>query len=129
MLLTAGLILPTLSGCGPAAYRIINAEISNDQITIPLSTFTQSSLLLVRPKGWYYAIAIRKKEDGSFSALLLKCTHQDNQLTAAGNGYSCSLHGSVFNKDGKPIKGPAEKPLKQYLTSADQNDLIIHIKT
>jgi hypothetical protein len=72
MLLTAGIILPTLSGCGPAAYRVITTEISNDQVAIPLNTFTQTSLQLVRPKGWYYAIAVRKKEDGAFSALLLK---------------------------------------------------------
>jgi len=128
LLLTAGALLPTLSGCGPAAYKVINTEIHNDQVEIPLAGFAQSPLQLVRPKGWFYSIAIRRKEDNTYSALLLKCTHQDNQLTAATNGYTCSLHGSAFNNDGRVTKGPAERPLKEYAVTTDANNLIIHLK-
>lgn len=129
LMLTAGLILPMLPGCGPAAYQVIHSEIRNDQIEIPLSSFTQQSpLQLVRPNGWLYAIAVRKKEDNTWSALLLKCTHQDNQLTASGSGFSCSLHGSAFNTAGTVTKGPAERPLKQYPVTADQANLTIHLK-
>ncbi|HTI07921.1 MAG TPA: Rieske (2Fe-2S) protein [Puia sp.] len=128
MLLTAGLVLPMLPGCGPAAYQVIHTEVSNDLITIPLTSFTQYPLQLVRPKGWLYAIAVRKKEDNTYSALLMKCTHQDNQLTASGSGFSCSLHGSAFNTEGTVTKGPAEKALKQYSVSADQTNLTIHLK-
>ena len=129
LMLTAGLILPMLPGCGPAAYQVIHSEIRNDQIEIPLSSFTQQSpLQLVRPNGWLYAIAVRKKEDNTWSALLLKCTHQDNQLTASGSGFSCSLHGSAFNTAGAVTKGPAERPLKQYPVTADQTNLTIHLK-
>jgi len=129
MLLTAGMILPTLTGCGPAAYKVINTDIHNDQVAVPLTGFTQSPLQLVRPKGWYYSIAVRKKEDNTYSALLLKCTHQDNQLTPAGsNGYTCSLHGSAFNTAGVVTKGPAERSLKEYPVTTDQDNLIIHIK-
>jgi Rieske Fe-S protein len=126
-LLTAGALLSTLSGCGPA-YKVINTEIRNDQVEVPLAGFAQSPLQLVRPKGWLYSIAVRKKDDNSYSALLLKCTHQDNQLTAAANGYSCSLHGSTFNTTGRVIKGPAERPLKEYAVTTDNDNLIIHLK-
>ncbi|MHA4810525.1 QcrA and Rieske domain-containing protein [Flavitalea flava] len=128
MLVTAGLMLPALTGCGPAAYQVIHTEIVNDQVEIPLSAFIQSPLQLVKPKGWFYTIAVRKKEDNTYSALLLKCTHQDNQLIASGNGYSCSLHGSAFNKEGKVTKGPAERALKQFETTSGQNNLLIHLK-
>jgi Rieske Fe-S protein len=128
LLLTAGALLPTLSGCGPAAYKVIDAGIHNDQVEIPLAGFTQSPLQLVRPKGWLYSIAVRKKEDNTYSALLLKCTHQDNQLTAAPNGYTCSLHGSAFRTDGRVAKGPAERPLKEYVVTTDTTNLIIHLK-
>jgi len=128
LLLTAGALLPTLSGCGPAAYKVINTEIHNDQVEIPLAGFTQSPLQLVRPKGWFYSIAVRRKEDNTYSALLLKCTHQDNQLTAATNGYTCSLHGSAFAADGRVTKGPAERPLKEYQVTTDATNLIIHLK-
>jgi len=128
MLLTAGLILPMLPGCGPAAYQVIHTEIHDDQIQVPLAGFAQSPLQLVRPNGWLYAIAVRKKEDNTYSALLLKCTHQDNQLTTTGNGFTCSLHGSAFNTEGAVTKGPAERALKPYLTTTDQTNLTIHLK-
>jgi Rieske Fe-S protein len=128
MLLTAGALLPMLSGCGPAAYKVINTEIHGDQVEIPLAGFAQSPLQLVRPKGWLYSIAVRKGQDNTYSALLLKCTHQDNQLTAATNGYSCSLHGSAFNTAGRVTKGPAERALKAYTVTTDATNLIIHLK-
>jgi len=128
MLLTAGLILPMLPGCGPAAYQVIHTDIHDDLIDIPLTGFAQSPLQLVRPKGWLYAIAVRKKEDNTYAALLLKCTHQDNQLTASGNGFTCSLHGSSFNNEGAVTRGPAERALKQYTVTTDQTNLTIHLK-
>jgi len=127
LLLTAGAILPTLSGCSPA-YKVINTEIHDNQVEIPLAGFAQSPLQLIRPKGWLYSIAVRKKEDNTYSAFLLKCTHQDNQLAPAPNGYSCSLHGSTFNVEGHVTKGPAERPLKEYPVTTDTTNLIIHLK-
>ncbi len=128
LLVAAGWMLPALSGCGPGAYQVFNTEVKEDRINVPLDSFAKGPLLLVRPKGWYYSIAVRKKEDNSYTALLLKCTHQDNQLTAAADGFSCSLHGSAFNKDGRVVKGPAERALHTYPVTLDNNQLIINTK-
>ena len=128
LLLATGWILPALSGCGPGAYAVFNTEIKGDRVEVPDTAFAKSQLVLVRPKGWYYSIALRKKEDNSYSALLLKCTHQDNQLNAASDGYSCSLHGSAFNRDGQVTKGPAERALKTYPVTIENNQIIIHTK-
>ena len=128
MLLATGLLLPALSGCGPGAYQVFNATPVDGKISVPADSFVKGPLVLVRPKGSYYAIALRKKEDNTYSALLLKCTHQDNQLTAASDGFSCSLHGSSFNRDGKVTKGPAERALTTYPVTIDNNNIIIHTK-
>ena len=121
-----GYLLTSLSACGPAAFPVLKTEIVNDEIQLPLSALSTSNLHLVRPKGWYYDIAVQKKEDAGYEAILLKCTHQDNQLSATGKGYTCSLHGSQFDKDGRVTKGPAERSLKQFRTSVSQDILIIH---
>src|SRR6186713_109324 len=84
-LLATGFILPSLTGCGPAAYKVVHTEIHNDLIEIPVASFTTAPLQLVRPDKWLYSIALRKHEDNTYSALLLKCTHQDNQLTPSGS--------------------------------------------
>ncbi len=123
----AGFALPYLTGCSPA-IPVYKTAINNNQAELPLTLFDKSNLQLVRPKGWYYDIAVQKKENNVYAAILLKCTHQDNQLTASGNGYQCSLHGSQFDATGKVKKGPAEKSLKTYNTTVIDNKLIINIQ-
>jgi Rieske Fe-S protein len=129
LLFATGLLIPALSGCGPAPYQVFQTEVSNGEVSVPMTVFDKSPLQLVRPNGWYYSIAVRRKEDQTYSAFLLKCTHQDNPLTASANGYACSLHGSMFRADGRVAKGPAERMLKAYPITIGQNHLVIHLNT
>lgn len=127
MLAAAGYFLPKLSGCSPS-YSVYKTEIADKKITMPLSMFSQSQVQFVRPRGWYYDIAVTKNADNTFSALLMMCTHQENQLTPnAKNGYTCSLHGSQFDANGYVRKGPAQQPLERYETTTENNNLIIKI--
>ncbi len=130
LLAASGWMLPAiaLTGCGPAAYQVFSTEERENQIEVPADAFAKGPLVLVRPKGWFYSIALRKHEDNTYSALLLKCTHQDNQLTASSDSFSCSLHGSTFNKEGRVTKGPAERPLKTFAVTTNVKQLIIHTK-
>jgi len=126
MLMTAGFFLSAMPGCTPK-YSVFKTEVVDKKLTLPLSAFKQSSLQLVRPKGWYYDIAVEKNNDNTYTALLLQCTHQENQLTPDGNGFHCNLHGSQFDSEGNVRKGPAERPLQRYRTYMDMNSLIIEI--
>lgn len=127
LLTAAGLAVTDLTSCSPASYPIYRTEVSNKKVSIPLSLFEQASLQIVRPKDMYFDIAVQKKEDNTYQALLLLCTHQDTQLDVTPKGYSCSLHGSRFDKNGNVIKGPAEKPLEHFKTFVENNNLIISI--
>ena len=124
---TAAFMLPSLTGCSPAAFSIYKTTVAGNAITLPLSIFEKNNLQIVRPQGWQYDIAVQKKPDGNYTAILMECTHMENQLTASQNGFSCSLHGSRFNAEGEVIKGPAEFPLKKYPTSIQNNTLILSI--
>ncbi len=122
----AAMLLPATQGCSPA-YSVFNTVPVSNKIEVPLSLFEKGSLQLVRPKGWLYDIAVQKKTDGTFDALLMQCTHMENQLTPAQNGFSCSLHGSRFAADGKVLKGPAEINLRKYNTVINNSSVIITI--
>jgi Rieske Fe-S protein len=128
LLAGAGYFLSDLVACSPA-YNVIKTEVVNNEIQIPLAGFVQSNLQFVRPKGWYYDIAVQKKENDIYEALLLQCTHQNNQLTPNGHGYTCNLHGSQFDNNGTVTKGPAEHSLKKYSVTTENNNLIIHLKS
>ena len=124
---TAAILLPSLTGCSPAVFNVYKTAVANNMIELPLSLFEKNSLQIIRPQGWQYDIAVQKKPEGNYTAILMECTHMENQLIASQNGFSCSLHGSRFNVNGEVIKGPAERPLKSYSTSVQNNKLILSI--
>lgn len=122
----AGYSFMQLESCSPAT-AVYKTPITNGNLNVPLTLFDKGSLQIVRPNGWYYDVALQKNEDNSYTALLLQCTHQENQLRPTGSGYHCSLHGSDYDKQGKVRKGPAEQPLQRFETSVNNDILNIHI--
>jgi Rieske Fe-S protein len=124
----AGFFLSGIQGCSPA-YHVVRAEVTKGAILFPLSSLASSEAVFLRPRGWLYDIVLRKTPLGTFEALLLQCTHQQNQLMPTGNGYYCSLHGSQFDRAGAVKKGPAENSLKKYPVTLEGDQLIIRLKS
>lgn len=121
----AGLVIGSFSSC--STLPLYQTSIINNKVSVPLALFAQSGLQIIQPKNSYYNIALKKEENGTFTALLLKCTHADNQLNATGNGFKCNLHGSTFDQEGQVTKGPAQRALKQYPTEIINGQIIIHL--
>lgn len=119
-----GAVASQLSSCSP--MPVFKGEVDKNSITVPLSFFTEvNNMLVVRNNKLAYDILLVKLEDGSFSALEMKCSHQDNPLTANKTGLFCSAHGSTFDFAGKVTKEPALEPLKKYKT--ETNTLYVQI--
>ncbi len=117
-----------LASCSPkTAANTFKPIVNNNEVEVPLSLFDSQPFQLISPKKFEYEIAVERKSDNTYKALLLRCTHQDNQLGTTGNGFNCSLHGSKFDKEGNVIKGPAEMPLQQLKTRIINNNLLIHL--
>lgn len=53
------------------------------------------------------------REGERFYALSLVCTHLGCTVTVGGDGLSCPCHGSRFDRQGRVLKGPADRPLAQ----------------
>ncbi|HVX27744.1 MAG TPA: Rieske (2Fe-2S) protein [Parafilimonas sp.] len=123
----AGFSLTQIVGCATTS-SVYKTSIRNGDLNVPLNLFEKSSLQIVRPAGWYYDVAVQKNSDNSYTALLLQCTHQQNQLIPTGTGYHCSLHGSDFDKQGNVRKGPAEEALHHFETSVNNNLVSVRVK-
>jgi Rieske Fe-S protein len=128
LLAGAGILISELTACGPTA-KVMQLPVTQNAVRMPVTSFLTGQLQIVRPEGWLYNIAVRKTGDEQYEALLLQCTHQQNQLLVNPNGFQCTLHGSLFTKDGRIVKGPAEFPLKSFPTSVEQGQLIIQLKS
>jgi cytochrome b6-f complex iron-sulfur subunit len=57
------------------------------------------------------AVLIHK--DSGFTALSLICTHLGCTVKVETGGFACPCHGSRFNSNGYPVKGPATASLKK----------------
>ena len=121
MATAAAFLIPALPGCSPASSVYKTSITPDNYILIPKNEVFETGVKIIRPEGWIYDIALHKKDDGKFTALLLRCTHMDNQLSQASGGYICHLHGSRFSADGNVIKGPAERSLESFPVSYDAN--------
>ncbi len=126
MAVGSGMVLGSLASCG-VALPVYKTEAANNKVTVPVSLFANSDFQLIQPKSLYYNIGLKKEKDGSYTALLLRCTHADNQLTPTGNGFKCTLHGSAFNNEGQVTMGPAERPLQKYPTQIVSDQIIINL--
>jgi nitrite reductase/ring-hydroxylating ferredoxin subunit len=124
----AGLLIADLTACSPAS-TLMTLPVTDNTVHVPLTAFVKQKIQIVRPQGWFYDIAIRKISAGQYEAILLECTHQRNQLIATSGGFMCTLHGSKFNLEGNVLKGPAERPLKKFNISLDNEQLAVQLNS
>jgi len=69
--------------------------------------------------------AVIYNEAGVIRAYRLICTHLGCIVEESGSDLKCPCHGSVFDRNGKVIKGPAQKPLQAMDVEISQNDQLI----
>ncbi len=125
MAMGAGMLIGSLSSC--ATVPVYKTAVNANKVMVPESLFAQTDFQVIQPQHLFYNIALRKESNGSYTALLLRCTHADNQLMSIGNGFKCNLHGSTFDKEGEVTQGPAERPLTKYKTEIVSGNIIIHL--
>ena len=99
----------------------------NKMLKVPLDQFTENNYLIVKPTNVSYNVAVIKKNENDFQSMMMVCTHADNPLRFNGKEFRCSLHGSLFNKNGNVEKGPAEKSLTLLKTKVENNYLTINL--
>ncbi|MGC4056601.1 MAG: Rieske (2Fe-2S) protein [Chitinophagaceae bacterium] len=122
----AGLSLHSLPALAAGKNKVFKTTVNDkNELEIPAAIFAESTLQIIRVKGWEYDVALHRKEDGTYAAFLMKCTHMDNQVAVTGDGFVCNMHGSRYDKEGNVLNGPAELPLTQYKTRIEQDTIII----
>jgi Rieske Fe-S protein len=133
--LSGALMIPVLSGCQSTHYATGTMEA--DGLSISPSEFSYlkkdqeiiRQYIIVRNDALEFPIYLYRFSDNEYSALLMKCTHQGNELQASGDHLHCSAHGSEFNNKGVLAQGPAEKNLRAFKVIAASNKIFIDLKS
>lgn len=69
-------------------------------------------------------VAVIRREEEIY-ALSLVCTHLGCTVNVTPSSLVCPCHGSVFDRDGKVLKGPAETPLPRLEVQEQGDSLVV----
>jgi len=91
----------------------------------------QSGSVIYEPEQKAFVV---RDEQGSFYALSAVCTHLGctTKWNASGVGgnpnavIACPCHGSLFNKRGELIQGPAQRSLDKFRLRLEDNKLVVN---
>jgi Rieske Fe-S protein len=124
--LSAGLLSAgSLVSC--ASYPAYETVMTDKKVIVPLSLFAKKKIQIISVKDFEYNIALEEEKNGSYNALLLRCTHASTPLNFTGKDFVCPLHGSEFDENGRVLEGPATRPLKKLATEVSSKNVIIYL--
>lgn len=131
--LSASMLLPA-TGCQTTYYT--SGKIETTGLSVAASEFKYlkknqemfRQYIIVRNDAMEFPIYLYRYSESEYSAVLMKCTHQGNELSASGDHLTCSAHGSEFNNRGVVVNGPAEKNLRPFKVSVNGDQLLIDLR-
>lgn|SRR6478609_3009002 len=122
-----------LQSCASTHY--VTGTLEPKGISIPMTEFVDvkkgeqaiRDFIIVHHDNLEFPIYLYRINKDEYSALWMKCTHQGAELNAGGDHLYCSSHGSEFDKKGSVIHGPAEKSLRSFPASFQNDKIIIEL--
>ncbi len=101
--------------------------VDNGTLNIPLSDLSKSGTTVVRAQGLSARLMVVRRDDGTYTALLLNCPHKNGPVKEKGGVLTCDWHGSTFDRDGKVTKGPSKQDLKRYPVTVEGDQLRVSV--
>lgn len=123
-----------MEGC--AGSRHVTGNLEDNYLVVPVENFlinmksavSYRQHIIVSHSKLQYPIIVHRISESSYSAFLMKCTHQGNELSAFGDKLVCQAHGSEFDKNGKATSGPASEPLRMFEVVLESTVIKISLK-
>jgi cytochrome b6-f complex iron-sulfur subunit len=121
--------------CGVGITTLFESCVSVAQIQVPIidnslkldaSVFQDKDYVVIKNDRFPAPIYIHK-ENGSYKASLMLCTHRNCELNVTGSFLSCPCHGSEFSNKGKVLTGPADKDLQRFKLRVEGSTIIIDL--
>lgn len=122
-----------MQSCGSTHYAVSNIQgnrlvVSKKEFEIAEDSTTRyRNYVVSKVEGINYPIIIYKNPNDTYTALLLRCSHQGAELNVNGDVLTCSAHGSEFGKNGDVIQGPAEQQLTTFKVQTDVQNIYIQL--
>lgn len=121
-----GASLFTLESCA-SAKNALSATFENGFLIIPAEAFKEQNTQVVKSSNYSDDVFVIKEND-SYKAFKMKCTHKGAGLKVEGNELKCPLHGSRFTtSEGKVLNGPAKTDLQSFPVEVSGSSIKIKV--
>jgi Rieske Fe-S protein len=119
-----------LGGCGSLVAHTVPAP--QGRVSLLLADYPElareGGVMSLLPEAESDPIFVLALGGGAFAALSSQCTHRGCTIDAEPTRLVCPCHGSAFGRDGKVLRGPAERPLPRYHTVVAEGRLLIDLR-
>jgi len=117
------------------ATHYAQTVVANNKVQVSKSDFiiikneetSYRKYVIAKADNFDFPIVVYRNSETSYTALLLRCTHQGIELNTNGDLITCSAHGSEFSKTGDVVTGPAEQKLKSFPVTVDEKNIYINL--
>lgn len=110
----------------------IEGTLRNSDLVIPVASFLHNNsfkkYIVVSHEKMKHPICVYRFNENTYSALLMRCTHQGAELQVFGEKLECPAHGSAFNNMGIVQNGPADTNLRTFPVTLQNDQLFISLK-
>lgn len=101
------LTLSLLGLAGVWRFLTPTRDTASQGISVRLEDVPAGGALVLPEPG----VAVARSTAGRLEVLSLTCTHLGCRVTATEDGFACPCHGSLFDRQGQVVRGPATAPL------------------
>lgn len=121
-----------VSSC--AATQFANGKLTKDGILIDVNEFALKDkdkyrlYIVVRNEELLFPICVYRFSDTDYAALWMQCAHQGAELNVAGDYLQCPAHGSEYSNRGKVTNGPADRDLRTFPVTLNNNQIFIDLR-
>lgn len=124
--------LTFLSSC--AATKFASGKLTKDGILIDTKEFALKEkdkyrlYIVVRNDALLFPVCVYRFTETDYSAVWMQCAHQGAELNVAGDYLQCPAHGSEYDNRGRVTNGPADRDLRTFPVTINNNQLFIDLR-
>ncbi|MBS1524100.1 MAG: Rieske (2Fe-2S) protein [Bacteroidetes bacterium] len=104
---------------GCSGSKMIAGTMDRSGLLVPLASFdlgtgSHRKYIVVQHEKLRYPVCVYRFDANTYTALLMRCTHQGAELQVFGDRLECPAHGSRFDNHGAVENGPADTSLRSF---------------
>jgi len=123
-------LLPLLAGCASLATHPVTPV--DGQLRLRLDAYPQLAAtdgsVMLMPAGTDVPVYVMALGSNQFAALSPICTHRGCTVQIRAARLVCPCHGSTYERDGRVVRGPAQRPLTRYPVELTGSELVIDLR-